>query len=219
MRKVACRLPSPRWPKFTTGSWWRSPRSRVKSTSSAMRSRGTTTSSLTLPIITLATAALTALRAAQSRCASAGSAATATVVAPASDAVSRTEPAVAATSPLSPSSSTMTSAAASPPRVPPPACRMALSAPASRNSIAAGTMPSPAMPATAAAALCISEKVAASVARDVGAGMRRRSTSVTTARVPSDPLINASRSRDEESPLSPRRRIDPSPRTAVSPST
>ena len=45
------------------------PARRVCATSSATRSRGTTTSSLTLPICTLATAALTALRAAQRRCA------------------------------------------------------------------------------------------------------------------------------------------------------
>ena len=161
-------------------------------TSSATRSRGTTTSSLTLPICTLATAALTALRAAQSRCAWPGSVARCSCEAPARVMAPLAASVSAPTAAGSPSSSTISSAAASPPTSPPPARRTAASAASSRNSSAAGTMPAAVISATAAAARSMLVNIAASVERAFGAGTRRSSTSVITPSVPSEPTSSES---------------------------
>ena len=95
-------LPSPRWPKLTTPSLFARPICRLRVTSSATRSRGTTTSSFTLPICTFATAALTDLRSFHSRAASSALVAWSTVRAPACTSAARTASPCAFTSPAPP---------------------------------------------------------------------------------------------------------------------
>ena len=125
----------------------------------------------------------------------------------------------APTVPASPSSSTMSSAAEFSADIAPAGLPDRVERPGVEELQRCGDDPASEISATAAAARSMPVKVAASVDRDLGAGISRRSTSVITPSVPSEPTINASNPDADVSPPSPSPTIRPLERPAVTPAT